>query len=377
MTKIANYLQGLALSVDEVAVKARIPSSRVRAILEGEEATLAELRALARALRIPLRYFGQGSEDTSDLAVLFRARASQRRDFGVESVASFVQAALAILPPRKIIPEWLRAFELKEETYQEASRLADDFRVLFTPDRLEDTLFDLPDILVNLGDVILSRLETSRFEGASVVADGYPFIFVSPRFSGRMLFTLAHELGHLIAHHKEDRSASFDRPSQIGAKRRYNSKSEAFANAFASVVLMPARGVGIALKQIRQTLYAKSENVGDVEILYLARLYGVSFEVAALRCEKLGLLAEGGAWSLAEHLRRHHGSPEKRADAVGIPKRRTISIPRVSQNLLKVAAEQIEKGTVSLGWVSDRFGCSAKEVYAAHAASEVNRGPYH
>jgi Zn-dependent peptidase ImmA (M78 family) len=373
MTKVASFLRRQNLSIDEIAIKAHLPSERVRSIFEGKEASLAELRALARALKVPLRTFAQESEGPSELALLFRSSVSSKSDLGVETAASFAQAALSILPPRKSPPEWLAGFEIREESYEEAARLAEHFRYLFLADRLNEPLHDLAEILVNLGGVILGRLESSRFEGASVISNGYAFIFVSPRFAGRMLFTLAHELGHLVAHHKEARSVVFDLSSQIGG-RRYRSRSEAFVDAFASVLLMPAQGVGIALREIRKMFHAESNALGDIEILCLARWYGVSFEVAALRCENLGLLPKGGAFALSEHLRENHGSPEKRADALRLPPRATISIPRVSNNLLKAAAEKIDEGKVSLGWVTDRLSCSASEVYAARTAPEAARG---
>jgi Zn-dependent peptidase ImmA (M78 family) len=376
MTKVGNFLRSLGLSSDEIAVKARLPSERVRSIIEGKEANLAELRALARALKVPLRSFAP-DESSSEIALLFRTSASSRPDLGVETAASFVQAAISILPHRNSPPEWLSNFDFKEESYEEATRLAENFRFLFIPDRLDDPLYDLPNILVNLGGVILSRLESSRFEGASVVANGYAFVFVSPRFVGRMLFTLAHEVGHLVAHHRNERSVVFDLASQIGGTRRYRSRSEAFVDAFASALLMPTRGVGIALREIRSSFHIESDVIGDVEILCLARLYGVSFEVAALRCEKLGLLPKGGAMSLADVLRENHGSPEKRADALRLPARPTISFPRVSQNLLSAAASKIEEGSVSLGWVTDHLACSMNDVYAARSALGTARGPHH
>jgi Zn-dependent peptidase ImmA (M78 family) len=309
------------------------------------------------------------------LTLLFRSTASSRPDLGVESAAAFVEAAIKILPPRAALPEWFSDFAFSAETYDEAGRLADEFRLRFIPDRLDDPLLDLPEILIRLG-VIIGRLETSRFEGASAVTDGYAFIFVSPRFSGRMLFTLAHELGHLIAHHKERRAVVFDRATQIGG-RRHLTRPESFVDAFASALLMPASGVGKALRTIRKTLWVQSEVVGDVELLYLARFYGVSFDVAARRCEDLGLLPRGGAISLADHIRELHGSPEKRAEALGLPARPTIYIPHASSNLLKTAVSQIERGNVSLGWVTDRLGCTANDIYAARAVSEAARGPHH
>jgi Zn-dependent peptidase ImmA (M78 family) len=298
----------------------------------------------------------------------------------VEAAAAFVDAALKLLPPRVASPEWLLRFRFEQETYAEAARLADEFRQTLLPDRPDDPLTDLPRLVVDLG-VILGRLETSRFEGASVVADGYPFVFVSPRFSGRMLFTLAHEVGHLITHHRDtNRWVNFDLAGQIGSRGRYSSQSEFFVNAFASVLLLPTRGVGKFLRQVRRTLRATNPaigGVGDVEILYLSRFYGVSFEVAARRCEDLQLLPSGGAKSLTDYLRDNFGGPEKRAASLGLPSRSTVHIPRVSANLLKFAAQKVEQGEVSIGWVTDRLNCSINDVYGSHVSGEGRRGPHH
>lgn len=378
MTKVASFLRGLKLSIDEIALKARLSPERVRSMMQGGELNLAELRALAQGLKLPLRVFSEADGSGSDLALLFRSTSASRPDLGVETAASFVDAAISILPPRESPPEWLSTFGFQEETYEEASRLAAIFRQLFAYDRPDDPLDDLAKILVNQGNVILGRLETSRFEGASAVVDGYCFIFVSPRFSGRMLFTLAHELGHLISHHSNRRAVVFDLSSQIGRSRPARSKSEAFVDAFASVLLLPARGVGRALRQIRSTFNIRSNQIGDVEILVLARLYGVSFEVAARRCEHLELLPTGGAVSLSEYLRKNHGSAERRADSLRLPKRPPpISIPRVSSNLLRIAAAKVERGEISLGWVIDRFACTVSDVYGLRIDAEESCGYHH
>ena len=377
MSKVASYLKGLPLSVDEIALKSRLSSDRVRAFLDGEDPSLADLRALARGLKVPLRAFTSDESQTSELGLLFRQTTASRPDRGVESAASFVQAAIELLPPRHGAPDWLSSFRFEQETYEEAARLADEFRERFTP-KPDEPLTDLPRIITDLG-VILGRLETSRFEGASVIVDGYPFVFVSPRFSGRMLFTLAHEIGHLITHHKSPsrRSVSFDLAGQIGNVTRYKSHSEFFVNAFASVLLMPARGIGIALQAIRKALGIESPAIGDVEILYISRIYGVSFEVAARRCEDLELLPPGGAKSLADYLRDNFGGPEKRALALKLPPRPTIEIPRVSNNLLDVAAEKVKQGDVSIGWVTDRLNCTINEVYGSRVSAEGPRGHHH
>jgi Zn-dependent peptidase ImmA (M78 family) len=301
--------------------------------------------------------------------VLFRGAAqasppAQRAT--VDFVAGFVEAALRVLPRRGGPPDWLGELRLAEQTFPEAHRLAHRFRALFLPQRPDDPLIDLPQVLADAAGVVIGGLRLSRYEGASVVTGGYGFVFVSPRFPARMLFTLAHEIGHIVAHHGRGDTAVFDSTKQIGAWR-HRTLDERFVDAFASVLLLPERGVALALKAIRQALGVSSGDIGDVQILYLARFFGVSFEVAARRCEQLELLPEGGAISLTEALRRDFGSPEKRAEELGLPPRPEIRLPKVSDNLLLPLVAQIETGTVSAGWAAERFGLSIGELFDAHA----------
>lgn len=375
MSRISKLIQTLALDASEISSRSGIPMNRVQAIAQGDAATLEELRALARGLRLPIRAFMGEVTETDNLSVLFRQKAGSRPDLGVEAVFDFVSAALSILPPRKTLADWIRACQGPADTYLDAVALAERFRQDHF-DGAPDPITSLPKLLDDLGGVILGRLDTSRFEGASLVVDGYAFLFISPRFSGRMLFTLAHELGHLFAHHRDSRSAVFDLASQIG-NVRHASKNEAFADAFASNLLMPSDGVAIALREIRTSLDSKADAIGDIEILYLALFYGVSFEVAARRCEQLELLPPGGAYSLSDHLKKVHGSAEKLAQKLALPARAPIDIPRISSNLLRATINKIERGDVSIGWATDRFGCSASDIYAAKSVRERTYGNRH
>lgn len=375
MSKIAEFIQAFPLDADQIASRSGLSQERVRALRDGSAASLEELRALARGLRVPLKSFAGARNSRADLSALFRQDKEDRVDLGLESMANYVAAALAVLPRRHALAEWIATLQGPAENYADAVALADGFRNRFVGAN-PDPLFGLPEILEKAGGVIQGRLDTSRFEGASLVVDGYAFIFVSPRFSGRMLFTLAHELGHLLAHHRENRCAIFDLASQIG-NVRHAQKRESFADAFASNLLMPADGVAMALSGIRESLKITVDEIGDIEILYLALFYGVSFEVAARRCEQLELIPEGGAYSLADHVKKEYGNAEKLALRIGAPSRPHIEFPRISRNLLYAAIEKIESGDVSLGWVTDKFGCSAAEVYSAKSLREHVRGNIH
>nr|WP_175428864.1 ImmA/IrrE family metallo-endopeptidase [Azospirillum argentinense] len=281
-------------------------------------------------------------------------------------MAEYVDSALAVLPARSQLPNWMRSFSIRNESFQEAHRVAHDFRAAILPDRQDDPLHNLPQIMEELGGVIVSRLHKSRYEGASIATNGYGFAFVSPRFAGRMLFTLAHELGHLLAHHSNGAGATFDLPSEIGAYR-HKSKSEAFVDAFAAILLLPDRAIGKALREIRSLYKITASVVGDVEISILARYYGVSFDVAALRCEQLELLPLGGAYSLSQRIKKEYGSAEKRAEELGLPTRMDVTIPQISPSLLLAIVNRIEAGDVSAGWASERFDISISDIYSVHA----------
>ena len=375
MPKVARLLNEQPQTAEDIAARSHLPPQRVRQFLDGAEPTMAELRALSKGLRIPLYAFSRGytlSLGQSERAALFRS-ADHAGTFQppIEYIAEYVNSATQVLPKRIDIPAWMRHFSIKEESYLEAHRIAYLFREIFYSDRFDEPILDLPTLLSTNGFTHLSMLRKSRYEGASVALDGYAFIFVSPRFQGRMLFTLAHELGHVLVHHTGRAFAIYERASQIGSPRT-SSKSERFVDAFASVLLVPDRGVGRFLQTVRNTLSIKSKELGDIEILLMARYFGVSFAVAARRCEDLGLIPKGGAYAMSRELKKTYGSPERRAEDAGLPPRPNIDFPKISRLLLNAVVDGINAGDISTGWATNKFGLSVGELYFEHA--KLDRG---
>lgn len=351
---------------------------RVQEILDGAPVTASELRALARGLKLSMRAFTSAGSPANNptLRAHFRAPdvAASEREPTLERLAGFVDAALKVLPARERLPDWLDRFGLKgPESYEEAERLAAELRGLIYPDEIDGPAIDLPQRLRRLDGLIVSQLKNSKYEGASVAAGGYLFVFVSPRFPARMLFTLGHELGHVVAHHSLQ-TAHLDLASNIGS---FRNRAEGFADAFSSAFLLPARAVGGSLQAIRQYLGVSSGQVGDVEILILARLHGVSFDVAARRCEDLELLPVGGAASLSDHLRKHHRNPEKRAEALNLPPRERVHFDLVSPVLMMSVHRSVASGVTSPSWISDRLGLSIESLYETHASSGERRATTH
>lgn len=370
MQQVVNFLRNLNVPASEIAGRSNLSEERVRAIMDGAPASVADLRALSEGLKIPIRAIV--APPAKDLALLFRSttKSSSSEGYGTEEkVAEYVEAALRILP--KPGPDIARAFREigpKQENFEEAEALALKFRQTFLPQKLwDDPLTELPRILDHLG-VIIGRLRRSKYEGASLVSNGFQFVFVSPRFSGRMLFTVAHELGHLLAHHqRQDAKPIFDLISDIGGNKR-EKRAEAFVDAFASALLLPKRGIGQTLHFIRAHHKIPSGSpIGDIELLFLARYFGVSFETAAYRCERLKLLPFGTTKALSDHLKKEHGSAEKRADSLNLPPRASIELPILPNVLRRPAIESINAGEVSAGWLSEKLDISLQNLYGINS----------
>ena len=184
-----------------------------------------------------------------------------------------------------------------------------------------------------------------------------------------MLFTLGHELGHVLAHHKYGGEALFERPGEIGTFGG-SSRQEAMVDAFSSCLLLPDVGVAKSLRIFKQHYKINSDSLSDFEILLLARFYGVSFDVAALRCEALRLLPAGTAFALSARLKKEYGSPEKRASFLGVPPRQEVVIPPLSKHLAAAVSNAISNGNASIGWATDRLGLSIGEVLSANVGAK-------
>ena len=130
---------------------------------------------------------------------------------------------------------------------------------------------------------------------------------------------------------------------------------------------MPRQGLGITLRKIREMQQRPNKELGDLELLLLSRIYGVSFYAAAKRCEDLQLLPRGGAASLTESLTKEYGSPEKRAEAANLPPRPKSEFPKMPAPLLKAALDKVRSGQISVGKASSILGLSIADLLAANA----------
>lgn len=349
MSTLTDHLRHSGRDLSELAREAGINEQRLNELLAGSDPTLQELRKLASGLGIAPTALARPYDFENSPSMLFRrsSRPLEAKHFPAVERLSTQIAQSSSLVAGTASTRWSPPDDVGGGGGPED--LAERFRDRFLNGDQVGPLLSLPRIVSDSLGIALFVSSGLRFDGASALVNGVPYIFVSPRFPPRMLFTLAHELAHLLTHHSSTEFAVFDPENSTGHSNQHTHSMERDADAFASCLLLPRAGVGVSLGAIRRLTGAMASQIGDVELLLLARIYGVSFQVAAFRCEGLSLLPRGGAASLYENLRREYGSPEKRAEELGLPPRPEVDFPWVSARLLSSVLDRVRRGTMSVG----------------------------
>lgn len=369
-TIIENILK-FNVSAEKLSKKSNIPINRLTLILQqSTEPSLSEITAIARALQVSPDFLFAPSQSYKAVNALFRKGVNDKQKVVADKVSYVISNILEVIGNYRPNVEIIDRFPKVENTFKGVNDLVNVFRKDFAQADFYSPLLNLPDIVANQLDCILLVIELGEgVDGASAIINGVPFILISPRFKPRMLFTLAHEVGHIIAHHRD--LSSF---GNIDFEKQRTSKNireeEVFAFAFASELLLPIEGVANALRYIRKKLQISVDFLTEVELLYLSRIYGVSFEVAAMRCENLDFIPTGAAFSLSESLKKDYGSAEKRAEQLQLPPRPEIKFPRVSSNLMKAVIDQIIEGDLSLGKAAEILSITTSELVHFNAFKE-------
>ena len=127
-------------------------------------------------------------------------------------------------------------------------------------------------------DVMVESYSREDFAGASITDWTFPFILVNQdQPTTRALFTLAHELGHVLS--KGGAILTLD--ANLTALTNW----ERFANAFAANFLMPEAHVNAIVKQ-------QGREVGSLATMLVE--FGVSFESLVYRLHNLALINASG-----------------------------------------------------------------------------------
>jgi Zn-dependent peptidase ImmA (M78 family) len=347
-----SQLESRSIGPDDL-VRNGFASQRAADLFAGEDPTVNELRSIAKTFKIPLRALF--SARTAGSSVEFKLRENFKKTHVMDGeIFDWISRAetLSLLLPENSEKRYSFEIDFKDKNYGLAEELAEIFRLEILKIAHTGPLIDLERMVRACTNVRSLIIDQPHLEGSVVAHHDHFFIFLSTRPDPRMRFTFAHELCHYLCDvGSSGDSAWFDEDvlDPVGSDRR----DEVFANAFASALLLPASGVGDAMRTIRDMHRIMDDRISDLEILLLARFYGVSFQVAARRLEDLKILPEGGGQSLYQEINKKYKSPERLAEKLGLPKRALYDWHAVNRYTLLEARPALELGAVSIGRLSE------------------------
>ena len=355
------------ISVKSLSKKTGLSLKRLEDLInEVKEPSILELKKISYALDLPLNYFLSEDLGENKIYLLFRNEIKDKHKIIDASKYTALINNFLILLDDYVPESSVLKFNVANDSFKDANNLAAEFREQYLNNDQVSPIFNLHKILT---DKLKFFIYISEFgaDGASAFLNQIPFIFISPRSDTRMLFSIAHELGHILGHfNKIIDSVHYD--SRISILGSRNQQHENFANTFAACLLLPDEGLGIALKTIRNYLNNKGA-LGDLEILFLSRLYGVSFDVAAMRCETLSLLPSGGARALSSEIKKKYSSAEKRANQLNLLERTKIDFPKLPSFVIDNAINKISKGDISVGKAAQILTIPVSKIYNQHIPS--------
>lgn len=357
-------VESLGLNTRWVSERTGIPLARLNEISDGATPTRKELAALSDSLGVPPDQI-IAPPDAQQAQLLLRSTVKKGSSDSLPFVNE-LSRIMELLPRIEIgMPAWLTGFQSRMTASEAAKLFRDRF---YSGDQLSPVV-SLPGIVDELPDtaVLVTR---SRVDGGAALARGRALIFVGARsFGPRMLFTLAHEVGHLVLHFANGiASAHVDKRIQLSPGKKKSIEWE--ANLFAMELLMPEEAVIRGSRHILSRSGKEAgEVMGDLEINLLARFFGVSFEAACFRLENLKLLPRAGAVSMVEKIRKTHKSPEKRGDEGNLPERMPTEFPALPRLLLETSAELIQQGKLSVGRAASLMNSTTAEVFQARSKS--------
>jgi Zn-dependent peptidase ImmA (M78 family) len=225
-----------------------------------------------------------------------------------------------------------------------------------------DPIPNLPGLIESSFGIHVVGLEQSDIAGACAIMGNSKVIFVSESSDFETLYICARQLGHLIALSARSKKGVFavieTKDSFAGLKSPY----ERFADHFALELLITDRALGVSLTEIRKLLQVTNPSLGEIEMLYLARIFGVSFLMLARRCERAGLLPEGGALAFNRFLNEKFGGSESRANQLKLPARGKLMFFPISMQLAIKMRWLVERRKFTLQELAIMFACSSERL---------------
>lgn len=325
--RIREAREALNLGQEALADRVGMPRTALSALENGKrDVSAAELLQFADALGRPFEYFLRPDATGFDFQPLLRVgglneatpeprRGRPRRGDGRsavrEALIKFEELCRMYLELEEInglpVPELMKfPFEPGRFMYREAERIAELVRTMLGlgPTLPATQLRELLEERLAIKTFVLRS--SSKLSGACIYHErAGGCVLVIAKTIPHMLYTLAHELGHLLAHR--------DTPivdEDLWAK----TPKEQFANAFAASLLMPRAGV----QELFSSIYHSRSTFTDVDVIHMSRHFGVSFRAMLYRLQGLRLIAPGMAEQLLAAYGKAGTGPMKRAEEAGL-----------------------------------------------------------
>lgn len=137
-----------------------------------------------------------------------------------------------------------------------------------------------------------------------------------------------------------------------GRPEEHEELLEVRANSFAAAFLMPAAGIERSLWDLGMTRDAK-KGMDAVEVLYLQRTFGVSYQAILYRLQNLGWLDRAKREKLGDQ------QPEKLARVLGLPAEPEANLKRFEEEMgyplryRHLVLEAYQQAKISLGKLAE------------------------
>ncbi len=240
------------------------------------------------------------------------------------------------------VPELMKfPFEPGRSMYRDAERMAELMRTKLGlgPTLPATQLRELLEERLAIKTFVLRS--NSKLSGACIYHERVGgCVLVIAKTTPHMLYTLAHELGHLLAHR--------DTPivdEDLWAK----TPKEQFANAFAASLLMSRAGV----QELFASIYRSRATFSDLDVIHMSRHFGVSFRAMLYRLQSLRLIAPGTAQQLLDAYSKAGTGPTKRAEQAGLAGERHAFWRPLPERYVFLALRAYRNADISIGRLAE------------------------
>ncbi|TSA19800.1 ImmA/IrrE family metallo-endopeptidase [bacterium] len=341
----------LRLTQDQLAELVQLPRPSISNIESGNRAVDSmELVQLARALKKPISFFLElPIEQIQDepLTVLYRSDEISETD--KSAVDDFVRLSkdysalenLLGLQDSSLLPCWGAPLRSKWEAIVQGEKAASDLRGYLNIG--SGPAPDLDNILEQRGiKVVLRPLPDSKVWGFSITSAEFGHaIFVNTNCTReRQLFTLAHEVGHLIMDRGHTATVLTEKEAKDEDTHEQETLAEVRANSFAAAFLMPDVAVKAALLQLGVTGGAQ-EQISAATIDYLHKQFGVSYDAMLWRLVNLKVITKKDREKFLPY------AVEDAAPAGG------VASPLLPERYRALAIEAYRRAKISIGKLAD------------------------